>query len=233
MPPEGPGLGTVLVTGGSSGLGAATVAALHVAGATPVVLDLNPPPNGADHELVDLASSRAAEAAVERVAERHGGIDAVVAAAGTDACGRLEDVETEAWDRVVLVNLVGTAAVVRGALPYLERARGRVVTVSSTLGMRALSDATAYCASKFGVVGFSRALAAELAGRVGVTMLVPGGMHTAFFDARHEQYRPPADARLNAPEDVASTILFALAQPPGCEVRELVVAPAEESSWPP
>ena len=65
------------------------------------------------------------------------------------------------WEQVVLVNLLGTAAVVRAALPYLKRQRGPVVTVASTLGIKAVGDATAYCASKFGVVGFTRALAAE------------------------------------------------------------------------
>jgi len=130
------------------------------------------------------------------------------------------------------VNLLGTAAVVRAALPHLARSRGTVVTVASTLGLRALPDATAYCASKFGVVGFTRALAAETAGRVGVTLLVPGGMHTAFFDGRPEQYRPAADANLNRPEDVARAVLFALCQPAGCEARELVVCPSEEPSWP-
>ena len=131
-----------------------------------------------------------------------------------------------------MVNLLGTAAVVRAALPYLERSGGRVVTVASTLGFRAMSDATAYCASKFGVVGFTRALAAETAGRVGVTLLVPGGMRTAFFDGRDEQYRPPEDAELNDPGDVAAGVLFALSQPSGCEVRELVVTPSREPSWP-
>jgi len=157
-----------------------------------------------------------------------------VTCAGTDACGRLEDVAPDAWDRVVLVNLLGTAAVVRAALPDLlaRQGRGRVVTVASTLGLRALSDASAYCASKFGVVGFTRALAVETQGRLGVTMLVPGGMHTAFFDGRDEQYKPPPDAKLNQPQDVARTVLFALQQPLGCEVRELVVTPAVEGSWP-
>ena len=64
------------------------------------------------------------------------------------------------------------------------------MTVASTLGLRVLSDATAYCASKFGVIGFSRALAVETQGRLGVTTLIPGGMQTAFFDGRAEQYRP-------------------------------------------
>jgi short-subunit dehydrogenase len=133
---------------------------------------------------------------------------------------------------VIAVNLLGTAAVVRAALPHLERVNGSVVTVASTLGFRALSDATAYCASKFGVVGFTRALAAETAGRVGVTMLVPGGMQTSFFDTRDEQYKPPSDAKLAPPGQVAAMVVFALSRPLGTELREMVVCPSTESSWP-
>ena len=225
-------IGTVLVTGAASGLGAAVAQAVAGAGGTPVVLDRVAPSIDADHEIVDLADGRAAEAAVARLVTRHPGLSAVVAAAGTDACGRLDDVAAEEWERVVSVNLFGTVSVVRAALPVLAANEGRVVTVASTLGLRALSDATAYCASKFAVVGFTRALAAETAGRVGVTLLVPGGMHTAFFDSREDRYKPPPDAKLNRPEDVADAVLFALRQPPGCEVRELVVCPSLETSWP-
>ncbi len=225
-------LGTVLITGGSSGLGAAVVAAVADAGGRPVVLDRVLPARPVEYELVDLADGRAAEAAVRRLIDRCGPLDAVFTAAGTDACGRLEDVPPDDWERVVKVNLLGTVAVVRAALASLEATGGTLVTVASTLGLRAFSDATAYCASKFGVVGFTRALAAELAGRVGVTLLVPGGMHTAFFDDRDDRYKPPADAKLNRPEDVAAAVLFALRQPPVCEVRELVVTPSMESSWP-
>ncbi len=225
-------LGSVVVTGGASGLGLAVAEAVAREGGTPVVLDRADPPFDVDHQIIDLADGRAAEAAVHRVLERHPRLTGVVTAAGIDACGRLDEVGPEEWERVVLVNLLGTAAVVRAALPALESSGGRVVTVASTLGLRALSDATAYCASKFGVVGFTRALAAETAGRVGVTLLVPGGMHTAFFDSRDDRYKPPADAKLNRPQDVADAVLFALRQPPGCEVRELMVCPSMESSWP-
>jgi NAD(P)-dependent dehydrogenase (short-subunit alcohol dehydrogenase family) len=156
----------------------------------------------------------------------------VTTASGVDACGRLADVPAAEWERVIQVNLVGTATVVRAALPYLEESRGRVVTVASTLGLRAVGDATAYCASKFGVVGFTRALAAETAGRVGVTLVVPGGMATGFFDDREDRYKPPPDLRLNDPREVAETIMFALTRPAGCELRELVVCSDQETSWP-
>jgi NAD(P)-dependent dehydrogenase (short-subunit alcohol dehydrogenase family) len=225
-------LGPVVVTGGASGLGAAVADAVAGAGGTPVVLDLHPSPTGHASTAVDLADARAAERAVAAVAEAHGGLGAVVTSAGIDACGKLADVDAERWDRVVAVNLLGTAAVVRAAVPYLERTRGRIVTVASTLGYRALSDATAYCASKFGVVGFSRALQLELAGRVGVTLLIPGGMQTRFFDDRDPQYKPGPDADLQGPQDVAGAVLFALTRPRGSEVRELVVTAPTEPSWP-
>src|SRR4051812_30032251 len=94
-------LGTVLVTGGASGLGAAVAEAVAGAGGDPVVVDLNRPAGEVDHEVADLSHTAEAEAAVERIAERHGGLDAVVTAAGTDACGRLDQVDRASWERVV------------------------------------------------------------------------------------------------------------------------------------
>ena len=111
-------LGTVVVTGGSSGLGRAVAEAVSASGGTPVVLDLAAPDGDYDHEVVDLSDTAAAEAAVHRVAERHGGLRGIVTAAGTDACGRLVDVERETWEKVIAVNLLGTAAVVRAALTH-------------------------------------------------------------------------------------------------------------------
>ncbi|WP_346116453.1 SDR family oxidoreductase [Micromonospora coerulea] len=222
----------ILVTGGSSGLGAAVVTAVAKAGGRPYVLDRQAPAEGVPWVECDLADTRAAEAATRQLAEQAGGLDGVVTAAGMDVPGPLADVPGETWDRIVAINLLGTAAVIRAAVPHLERSHGTVVTVASTLGVKAVSDATAYCAAKFGVVGFTRALAAELAGTVGVTLLIPGGMRTAFFDDRDEKYKPGPDAILNDPADTAEAVLFALAQPPGCAVRELVVCAEQESSYP-
>ncbi len=225
--------GVVVVTGGAAGLGAAVVAALTDAGATPAVLDLNAPADSTTpHEQVDLADAAAAAAAVERLVDRVGPPAALVTAAGIDACGPLAEVSFEDWSRVIAVNLVGTAAVVKACLPHLHRCHGRIVTVASTLGLRIAGDATAYCASKFGVVGFTQALARELAGEVGVTLLVPGGMQTGFFDGRPDQYRPGPDADLADPYQVAQAVVFALQQPPGLEVRQLTITPSTEPSWP-
>jgi NADP-dependent 3-hydroxy acid dehydrogenase YdfG len=225
--------GRVLITGGASGLGAAVAQAVRDSGGTPIVLDRDISAlSGVTAYEVDVADTAAVTETVQKAAEAAGGLDAVVAAAGIDRCGRLEDVAPDQWEKVVQVNLFGTVSTVRAALPALRESGGRVVTVSSTLALKGVSDATAYCASKFAVAGFSQALAAELQGEVGVTQLIPGGMKTRFFDDRDEQYKPQDDSQLNDPENVAGAVLFALGQPKGCEVRELFIAHAEEGSWP-
>ncbi|WP_433282291.1 SDR family oxidoreductase [Pseudonocardia xinjiangensis] len=230
-------VGTVLVTGAASGLGRALARAVAAAGGRPllvdrVAVDAGPELGDALSVVTDLADGRASEQAIRELVTAAGGLDAVVTAAGTDSCGALGDVAADDWEKVVTVNLLGTAAVIRAALPALKADRGRIVTVASTLGLRALPDASAYCASKFGVVGMTRALATELAGEVGVTLLVPGGMDTAFFDGRPEQYKPGPDAQLNDPAEVADAVLYALTRPEGCEVREMVVCASTEPSWP-
>ena len=226
-----PSTWSVIVSGGSSGLGASVCRHLAKQGASVVSLDRQ---DGADVDTIqtDLADTAAATAATRAAVERLETVDAVVCCAGIDVPGTLAEVPAETWERVVSVNLLGTAAVIRAALPELEATRGRVVTVASTLGHRAVSDATAYCASKFGVVGFTRALTAELKGRVGVTLLTPGGMQTAFFDERDDQYKPPADAVLADPDEVALSVLWCLGRPDGLEVRELAVMAPVEGSWP-
>ena len=197
------------------------------------MIDIAKPQGDVRYAWADLADTSTVDDAVRELADSvDGQLHGVFTPAGIDSCGPLDRVPAKEWERVVHVNLLGTAAVIRAALPYLKSTHGRIVTVASTLGIKAVSDATAYCASKFGVVGFTRALAAELAGEVGVTLLIPGGMHTPFFDGRDEQYKPPPDAKLNDPDNVAETVVFALSQPAGCEVRELVVCSSWESSWP-
>jgi NAD(P)-dependent dehydrogenase (short-subunit alcohol dehydrogenase family) len=228
--------GAVIVTGGASGLGAAVVSAVREAGGTPYVLDLKPPAVDVPYVAVDLGDTRAAERATRELAELavadRGALGGVVTAAGMDIPAPITGISGADWERIVAVNLLGTAAVARAAVPYLRDSHGTLVTVASTLGIKAVGDATAYCAAKFGVVGFTRALAAELAGEVGVTLLIPGGMKTAFFDARDDKYKPAPDAPLNDPANTAAAIMFALSQPPGCAVRELIVCSEVESSYP-
>jgi short-subunit dehydrogenase len=96
---------------------------------------------------------------------------------------------------------------------------GRVVTVASTRGHRAVGDATAHYASKFGVVGFTRALAAETKGRLSVTLVTAGGKRTNFFPGPEARYRPPDELPLADPAALAEAIVLALSRPPGARSR--------------
>ena len=192
-----------------------------------------PPDDDVDHVVVDLADGRAAEAAVDEVAAAAGRSRRSCTAAGIDACGPLVDVDADAWERVVRVNLLGTVAVVRAALPHLRSTRG--ARRDGRLHARAARRARRHRLLRQQVR--RRRLhpgPGRRAGRFASASRCscPGGMQTPFFDGRTEQYRPPPDAKLNRPEDVAAAVVFALDQPAGCEVRELVVCPSTESSWP-
>lgn len=223
----------VLITGGASGLGLAIAEAVLGAGGVPYVLDRQPlDHDGIAFRSVDLVDGEATDAAVDAAIAELGGLDAVVTAAGIDACGPLEKVAPTDWERVITVNLLGTVRVVRRALPALRDSGGKVITCASTLGLRALPDASAYCASKFGVVGFTRALAAETDGDVGVTLLIPGGMRTHFFDGREAKYQPGPDADLQEPAHVAQAVLAVLAQPLSSQMREVILTGGGETSWP-
>jgi NAD(P)-dependent dehydrogenase (short-subunit alcohol dehydrogenase family) len=158
-------LGTILVTGGASGLGAAVAQAVLDEGGTPVVLDRRPAEARFEQAQADLDAPRFAEDVVREVAARHDDLRGVVALAALDADGRLDEVDAETWDRALRVNVIGTAAVVRAALPALERNGGSIVTVTGEPG------ATASAASRAAIAGFTQALRHELAGRVDVTLL--------------------------------------------------------------
>lgn len=199
-------LGVVLIAGGAGCVGTAVTGLVRAAGGTPVVLDSRHAPLEVDAELVDLGRTRTAEAAVRRAVERHGRLDAVVTAVGTDAPGGLADVAGERWDRVLHVNLLGTAAVLRAALPPLRETGGRVVTVAA--GLEAPAERTASAAATFGVIGLTRALAEEAAGVVGVTCVLK----------EHAGLSVGADA-------VARAVVRALRRREA-DVRELVVKPS-------
>lgn len=222
----------VVVTGGSSGLGEAIVENVLDHGGSAYVLDTHMPSTRVPFTGTDVSSWDQVLAGMKAARDRLGGIDGLVTAAGIDRCGSLGDVDPDDWEMVVRVNLLGTVNAIRAALPDLLESRGRVVTVSSILALRPAGDASAYCASKAGVLGLTHALAAELKGAVGFTALIPGGMATPFFDGRDPKYQPSPDAQLCPPADVARAVTMALRSPAGCELREIIIAPANEPGWP-
>jgi NAD(P)-dependent dehydrogenase (short-subunit alcohol dehydrogenase family) len=222
-----------LVTGASRGIGAATAGALAGAGAR-VLLAARP---SADLDRVAAALPGALAvptdvrdpAAVERLvaaAADLGGPDVLVHAAGLGVFAPLQESQLAEWDETLEVNLRAAYLLCRAALPGMRaRGRGHVFTIVSIAGVRAFAGAGAYCASKFGLLGFTRVLAEEVRrDGIKVTAVVPGAVDTPFWERAGGDF---ARERMLRPEDVASAILFAATAPPGVHHDEIHVMPPE------
>lgn len=232
-----------IVTGGASGLGAATsrllasegwcvlVADVRRAAAEVVAEEIRTTGGDARAIEVDVSSADSAGDAVGEVVAAHGRLDALVNAAGVDVTKPAEALTPEEWRRVMAVNLDGPFWMSRAALPVMqEQGAGHIVNVASTAAKRAWANAAAYHASKWGLLGLSHALHVEArAYGVKVTAIVAGGMRTPFLFDRFPDLDP---GLLQDPECVARTIAFALSQPAGTVIPELTVLPMGETSWP-
>src|SRR5918993_148974 len=193
-----------LVTGASSGLGRATAIALARAGAdVALVARSREELEGAKEEVakigrralvlpVDLASEADTSEAVGLAIVTLGRIDVLVNAAGTDAPGTVEELAVEGWDRTLAVNLRAPFLLSKAAFPHMREAgSGTIVNVSSVAGKKGWANASAYCASKFGLTGLTEALADE--GKehgIRAIVLYPGAMATNWGawspEERHE-----------------------------------------------
>lgn len=233
----------ILVTGGARGLGAAICRLLAASGARVTVADVR-----AD-AAADLAASLSAQGAqawplaldvtdsasvedgVRGAASRFGRLDAIVNNAGVDVTCALAELSIDDWERVLRTNLTGPFHMAKAALPYLQgNGGGHVVNIVSTAARRAWPNACAYHASKFGLLGLSHALHAELRPLgIKVTAILAGGMRTPFLLERFPDI--PLE-NLQEPENVAEAVRFALTQPQGSVVAELMILPMKETSWP-
>jgi len=173
--------------------------------------------------VTDEEALRQVVAGVEAVWER---IDALVNCAGAGSFAPVESVLVDAWRRIIETNLTGTFLACRAVLPgMLRRGSGQIVNLISIAGKTALPNASAYCASKWGALGFTRVLAAEVRRRgIRVTALCPGSVATPFWDGIDHELDVN---RMLRPEDVAGTIRFLLAQPPGIFTDEMEVMPPD------
>jgi NADP-dependent 3-hydroxy acid dehydrogenase YdfG len=240
-----------MVTGASSGLGRASALALAQAGANVALLARR------EDELanvaarietfggralvlpVDLAQENELIAATLQTAEEYGRIDVLVNAAGTDVPARVVDLAIEDWDRVLAVNLRASFVLAKAVFPHMERAkRGTIINISSVAGKRGWANAAAYCASKFGLTGFTQALAAEgKACGIRACIIYPGGMATNWgvsFTAAAKAGDPEPLSRSKAlpAADVAALIVWIAAAPAELVLNEVIVTPLEESGWP-
>ena len=228
----------VLVTGAASGLGAATARAFGVQGTRVICADVDG--KGAQRVAeevgglgiyLDVAEATSAEATLKEVLDSEGRVDILVNNAGVDFIRSATEMTLEEWDRIQHVNLRAPWLLSRAVFPHMvERGSGQIVNVASTAAKKGWENASAYAASKHGVMGLTQALHAE--GKehgIRVMVVVAGGMRTNFFKTLDP---PPPPENLQPPENVANCILFMVCQPAESVIHELIVTPMSETSYP-
>jgi NAD(P)-dependent dehydrogenase (short-subunit alcohol dehydrogenase family) len=231
----------VVVTGGGQGLGAAICGELAQAGASVFVADRSERAQGVAAALTregrrayalrgDVGDPDDVRRFVDEAKERFGRLDAVVNNAGIDRTTGVDELEIDDWDAIIRTNLRGPFLLSKFALPMLRESQGDIINVASTAAKRGWPNASAYHASKWGLLGLSYAMHAEFrAHKVRVTAVIAGGMRTPFLLERFPDLDP---AKLQDPRDVARAVRFALSQPRESVVAEITVLPVQESSWP-
>ncbi len=233
----------VLVTGGGSGLGSALCEQLASRGARVLVVDLkqaaaeataqrlNETGHSAEALACDVSQQEQAEHAIRHIVDRFGRIDVLVNNAGTDVTCSATEMEVAQWDRVLQTNLHGPFVLARAAArQMMGQASGQIVNITSTAAKRQWPNASAYHASKTGLLALSHALHTELrpAG-IKVTAVVAGGMLTPFLLDRF----PDIDrSTLQDPANVALAICNILELPAVTVVPEITILPMRETSWP-
>ncbi|MCB0877066.1 MAG: SDR family oxidoreductase [Solirubrobacterales bacterium] len=229
---------TALITGASTGIGAATAKRLREAGYALVLSSRREEPlqelaaelGGGDDVLVvpsDVTEWESVEALAAATIERFGSIDVVFANAGFGASRGFLEESPEHWRSMVLTNVLGVAHTIRATLPHLlERDAGHYVITSSVAGRRALPGSL-YSATKWAVTGMGESLRQELRSMhdntsIRVTLIEPGMVDTPFFDNR------PTGA-LEA-DDIAAAVLYAVEQPGRVDVNEILIRPSSQPS---
>jgi len=237
----------VLVTGAGSGLGEATARAFAKAGSHVACVDINKEGIERVSKSIaergvqaialpcDVSDANAVFATVKAVGEQLGRLDIVVNCAAIDYTLSVEEMTVEQWDRVLGVNLRGPFLFAKASLPLMRvQKAGHVINIASTAALRMWANASAYHASKAGLVAFGRGFGVE--GRaygIRVTTIIPGGMQTHFFDRFQEQGIPmPEEKNLQSPANVADVIVFAAQVPPESAMQEVLITPFTETSWP-
>ena len=234
---------SILVTGGGSGLGAALCQVLGSAGATVVVSDIRQESaekiaallreEGAKaHAMAfDVGEPEDARQAIDAAIAACGRLDVLINNAGTDITCSIDELDYPDWNRVIRTNLYGPFLMSKYAARHMrEQKGGAIVNIASTAARRAWPNASAYHASKWGVLGLSHALHAELRPHnIKVTAVIAGGMRTPFLLDRF----PDIDtSTLQDPRNVAEAVLSVLQMPAETVIPEIMVLPMKESSWP-
>jgi NADP-dependent 3-hydroxy acid dehydrogenase YdfG len=225
-----------LVTGASGGIGAAVARGLHAAGASVGLLSRRGDDLGLERGLglgCDVRDRAAVAAATDAVVERFGRLDIAVANAGVGAYGPFLELDPDQLEDMIDVNLKGTLYTAAAALPHLVAAGGSdFVALASVAALRAFPGEAVYNASKFGQLGFTRALDHELRERgVRASCICPGGVKTDFaIGTGREEGDPELEGLLTA-DEVAEVVLFTVTRPRRMRILTTSFRPMTEASW--
>jgi 2-keto-3-deoxy-L-fuconate dehydrogenase len=214
-----------LVTGGASGIGAATCRALYAAGAHVTIADIDQPAAeelsrelpGASVLILDITD----EAAVQSAFANVGALDILVNNAGIGLVGGVEQTELPEFERLFRVTVTGMLLVTRAALPLLLVSRGAIVNIGSVAGLVGVKKRFAYCATKGAVIAMTRQLAVDYPTELRANCVCPGTVDTPFVEGYLEKYhkhekdkvraelnqRQPV-GRLGRPEEIANMVLY-------------------------
>jgi NAD(P)-dependent dehydrogenase (short-subunit alcohol dehydrogenase family) len=219
------------ITGASRGVGAAVARALHGDGMKVALASRSGDDLGVGLGLeCDVSSPDSVAAAVDATLAEFGRLDVVVANAGVGAYGPFLEMDPGDVEAMIDVNLKGTLYTARFTLPHLIESKGDFVSLASVAGLRAFPGEAVYNASKFGMLGFTRALDHELR-EVGVrvTNIAPGGIATDF--AMGSGRTPDSVDGMMSAEEVADVVLFAVNQPRNLRMMTVSFRPMNEGSW--
>jgi NAD(P)-dependent dehydrogenase (short-subunit alcohol dehydrogenase family) len=242
---------SIIITGGSRGLGAAIAQVLGEEGAHLVIADLALE-RAQDRVAVlaesgikalamplDVGDEEQVRQVIAATRERFGRLDAVINNAAIDITVPISELSSTDWERVVQTNLTGPFLMAKHAAAAMgpkttkggtSVGGGHIVNIASTASKRAWPNAAAYHATKWGLLGLSHALHAELRPQgIKVSAVVAGGMRTPFLLDRFPDIDPGV---LQDPLNVARTVRFVLMQPDETVVPEITVLPMRETSWP-
>jgi NAD(P)-dependent dehydrogenase (short-subunit alcohol dehydrogenase family) len=214
-----------VITGGASGIGRAIAEAFAAKGVTVAVADLQLDAakdfaaqlgNGATAHLCDVTSTESIATAVNEIYAAHKSVDILVNSAGIVALAPAENIEKSAWDITMAVNLSGTFFMSQEVgKRMLERGSGKIINLASQAGSVSLHEHVAYCASKFGVIGVTKVLASEWAGRgVTVNSISPTVVLTELGKKAWDGEKGDAlkklipTGRFALPEEIAATAVF-------------------------
>src|SRR5215210_1958803 len=233
----------IVVTGGGQGLGAAICKTLAADGATVIATDINPESLSKIEEEIKSAGGHVESyqmnvadvnnviEVIDQIVDTFGRIDAVINNAGIDYTLAVDEISNDQFQKVINVNLVGPFNVSKAVYSHFKvNGSGHIVNIASTASKRAWPNASAYHASKWGLLGLSHALHSEFRkDKIKVTAVVAGGMQTPFI---LERFPDTPLSVLQDPKNVADTVKFVLCMPEASVIPEVMVVPMTETSWP-